>query len=51
MMEETAEICRPDAYWCSTAPGAGRKLDDDRPAEEGWEVMYVRIRGVATKEG
>jgi hypothetical protein len=47
MMEEVAEICRPDAYWHTAAPGAGTKPEQNAAGEEGWEIMYVRIRGVA----
>lgn len=47
MMKEVAEICRPDAYWCTAMPGAGEKPPASATSyEEGWEVMYVRIRGV-----
>lgn len=47
MMEEVAEICRPDAYWCSATPGEGRKPTTEAAYNEGWELMYVRIRGQA----
>jgi len=47
LMEEAAEICRPDNYWCNAEPGTGRKQPEGGVADEGWEIMYVRLRGTA----
>lgn len=48
MMKETADICRPDTYWSSASPGSGSKPRTGSDYKEGWEIMYVRLRGVAT---
>ncbi|BEI82382.1 hypothetical protein CcaverHIS002_0302500 [Cutaneotrichosporon cavernicola] len=51
MMDEVSEMTRPDAFWCDSAPGAG--ILADSPCAEacpsGWEIMYVRLRGIAVK--
>ncbi|ODO12094.1 hypothetical protein I350_00880 [Cryptococcus amylolentus CBS 6273] len=48
IMQEVAEIARVDNYWSVENPGMGVKGQEGQEAqEEGWEVMYVRLRGVA----
>ncbi|KAL7423583.1 hypothetical protein Q5752_001163 [Cryptotrichosporon argae] len=48
LIDEIVEMARIDNFWTDASPGAGL-----RPAvagaKEGWEVMYVRLRGTATK--
>lgn len=48
LMKEVQELCRPDAFWSSATPGRGVALAPGSTADSGWEVMYVRLRGVAT---
>lgn len=51
MMEEVSEMTRPDAFWSDAAPGSG-VLPPQVGGEDhksGWEIMYVRLRGVAHK--
>lgn len=57
MMHEVADICRPDSYWNNAYPGTGadapsRSQNKEEGGEktEGWEIMYVRLRGSARKE-
>ncbi|WVQ85734.1 hypothetical protein IAT38_007901 [Cryptococcus sp. DSM 104549] len=47
IMHETAELSRVDAYWSDENVGMG--VPGKAGGEEGWEVMYVRLRGVAHK--
>ena len=54
LMKEVEVICRPDAYWSLETPGMGIKPTEEDSATkrtssslQGWEVMYVRLRGVA----
>lgn len=47
-MKEVVEICRVDNYWSEENPGMGIKGPDEG-GESGWEVLYVRLRGVAQK--
>jgi hypothetical protein len=48
LMAEVEEICRPDCYWSDSNPGMGLKVDGRVSGEDdGWEVMYVRLRGKA----
>ncbi len=50
---EVENTCRPDAYWSVENPGMGLKPVEEAAAAargastHGWEVMYVRLRGVA----
>ncbi|KAL0252968.1 hypothetical protein I308_102362 [Cryptococcus tetragattii IND107] len=48
IMKEVVEICRVDNYWSEENPGMGIKGPDEG-GESGWEVLYVRLRGVAQK--
>jgi hypothetical protein len=50
IMLEVSDLARPDAYWCSAAPGSGAKVPLAPSDEEGWEIMYVRLRGTATSK-
>lgn len=52
MMEEVSEMTRPDAYWCDAVPGAGVLPAQGCHADcaSGWDMMYVRLRGAATKK-
>ncbi|WVQ71308.1 hypothetical protein IAR50_000835 [Cryptococcus sp. DSM 104548] len=45
IMQEAAEMARVDNYWSVDKPGMGVKGQEGE--EDGWEVMYVRLRGVA----
>lgn len=54
LMDEVQEICRPDGYWNDSHPGSGVPGSDvttptSGEIKEGWEIMYVRLRGTATK--
>ncbi len=46
LIEEVVEIARPEAYWSEINPGMGIKVEGEE-GEHGWQVMYVRLRGVA----
>lgn len=45
LMKEVQELCRPDAYWSVETPGRGMISTDSK--SDGWEIMYVRLRGMA----
>lgn len=49
LIKEIEDICRPDAYWSLENPGMGLKQEneDQSLSPHGWEIMYVRLRGVA----
>ena len=51
LIHEVQEICRPDNYWNDSYPGSGAsgRSSADDAAKDGWEIMYVRLRGTATK--
>ncbi|EIW73104.1 hypothetical protein TREMEDRAFT_26852 [Tremella mesenterica DSM 1558] len=50
LMEEIQEDCRVDCYWSSSSPGIGIKSDQEKgEKKEGWEIMYVRLRGLLVK--
>jgi hypothetical protein len=53
LIHEVQEICRPDNYWNDAYPGSGvasgSGREDGKTAKDGWEIMYVRLRGSATK--
>ncbi|OWZ62728.1 hypothetical protein C366_01499 [Cryptococcus neoformans Tu401-1] len=51
IMKEVVEICRVDSYWSNENPGTGVKGSSEggEGGESGWEVLYVRLRGVAHK--
>ncbi|WVR05582.1 hypothetical protein IAU60_002601 [Kwoniella sp. DSM 27419] len=62
IIDEVVDICRVDNYWSDECPGIGvapapavpgsRRQDGDMTGEaktDGWEVFYVRLRGVAFK--
>ncbi|WVQ96963.1 hypothetical protein IAU59_004072 [Kwoniella sp. CBS 9459] len=59
ILDDVVEICRVDSYWSDDVPGIGvgvgkeSKDGDEAGAEakreEGWQVMYVRLRGSAIK--
>lgn len=58
IIEEVEEICRVDMYWNNAHPGMGvtssrtaTGSDGSAEGQEGWEVMYVRLRGKATWPG
>ncbi|KAK4684004.1 hypothetical protein P7C73_g6201, partial [Tremellales sp. Uapishka_1] len=45
LLNEVQEYCRPSSYWSTANPGCGTKGAEG--GEDGWEIMYVRLRGVA----
>ena len=45
------EMTRVDHYWSEASPGMGRASVEGFEQIDGWEMMYVRIRGVATVPG
>ncbi|TXT04927.1 hypothetical protein VHUM_04010 [Vanrija humicola] len=47
LMQEVADICRPDSYWNDAAPGDATNAANTA-GKDGWEIMYVRLRGIAT---
>ncbi|CAK9783536.1 S-adenosyl-L-methionine-dependent methyltransferase [Cutaneotrichosporon oleaginosum] len=51
MMKEVSEMTRPDAFWCDSAPGTGMVAASTcgQGCASGWEIMYVRLRGIAHK--
>jgi hypothetical protein len=49
ILDEVQEACRPDAYWNDASPGMGSQKGAS--GKEGWEIMYVRLRGTARWEG
>ncbi|WWD18228.1 hypothetical protein CI109_102678 [Kwoniella shandongensis] len=50
LISQVEELCRIDNYWSEENPGAGiAPSETPKKGEEGWEVMYVRLRGVAFK--
>jgi hypothetical protein len=53
LLNEVQEICRPDNYWNDSYPGSGAagagSEKSGGEAKEGWEIMYVRLRGTASK--
>ncbi|AAW42081.2 conserved hypothetical protein [Cryptococcus deneoformans JEC21] len=48
IMKEVVGICRVDNYWSDENPGTGVKGSGEG-GESGWEVLYVRLRGVGKK--
>jgi hypothetical protein len=50
ILDQVEEECRVDMYWSMDSPGmAAQKAGDG--VEDGWEIMYVRLRGKATWKG
>ena len=51
LMNEVQELCRPDSYWNDSHPGTGVPCPGgaSEGAKDGWEIMYVRLRGTAVK--
>lgn len=50
LVSNVVEMCRPAMYWSTDNVGMGVKpVKED--GEHGWEVMYVRLRGIATLDG
>ncbi|WRT65997.1 uncharacterized protein IL334_002948 [Kwoniella shivajii] len=50
VLDEVVELSRVDNYWSEKNPGVGlRSNSDSDEGKDGWEVMYVRLRGVAIK--
>ena len=53
LMLDVEDICRPDAYWSLANPGMGVKPAESTASEaeksesHGWEIMYMRLRGLA----
>ncbi|ORY32189.1 S-adenosyl-L-methionine-dependent methyltransferase [Naematelia encephala] len=47
LLIEVADICRPDAFWSDDNPGEGVVAAEAGSGAQGWQVMYVRLRGVA----
>jgi len=48
ILDEVAEICRIDCFWSMDNPGMGvAPPGQTANDEQGWEIMYVRLRGVA----
>ena len=52
ILKEVEDVCRVDMYWNDAHPGMGEGQVKDGPrGEEGWELMYVRLRGIARWDG
>lgn len=55
IIQEVEDLCKVDMYWNMSHPGMGVSADSADTASgeglEGWEVMYVRLRGKAVWEG
>ena len=60
ILQQVQDLCRPGCYWNDKYVGHGRKADEDAAVAsgerewgktEGWSLMYVRLRGLAIKEG
>jgi hypothetical protein len=49
--KEVEDVCRVDMYWNDAYPGMGEGESAEEQGEDGWEMMYVRLRGVARYEG
>ncbi|WVW80478.1 hypothetical protein I302_102460 [Kwoniella bestiolae CBS 10118] len=50
VLDDVVERCRVDNYWSTHNPGIGiEPTSSSSGGEEGWEVMYIRLRGWATK--
>ncbi|ORX35448.1 S-adenosyl-L-methionine-dependent methyltransferase [Kockovaella imperatae] len=60
LLEQVQDICRPSCYWKLDSPGQGRAKDEQAAISagagergwgktEGWSLMYIRLRGLATK--
>lgn len=49
ILKEVEDVSRVDMYWNDGHPGMGE--GDVEKGEEGWELMYVRLRGVARWDG
>ncbi|WVO13035.1 hypothetical protein L204_100644 [Cryptococcus depauperatus] len=47
IMDEVVDMCRIDNYWSTSNPWMGVKSETMK--EDGWEIMYVRLRGTARK--
>lgn len=56
-MQQVEDICKPDMYWNTAHPGVGVSASSSgvnnghEKDEEGWELMYVRLRGKARFAG
>ena len=48
LMDQVQELCRVDNFWTNATPGMGT-VSEGKQGEEGWEIMYVRIGGLALK--
>lgn len=54
IMKDVEDLCKVDMYWSTSHPGMGVATDSGaqkKPEEEGWELMYVRLRGKAIWRG
>lgn len=54
IMKEVEDLCKVDMYWSMSHPGMGvtqRHTGDEVTQEDGWELMYVRLRGKAVWAG
>ncbi|KAK6907680.1 hypothetical protein L486_05596 [Kwoniella mangroviensis CBS 10435] len=50
VLDDVVEKCRVDNYWSDSNPGIGvQPTSKEAEGGEGWEIMYVRLRGWATK--
>lgn len=50
ILEKVEEECRVDMYWNMDSPGMAVEKAGGG-VEDGWEIMYVRLRGKAVWEG
>lgn len=48
-LDEVVEICRPDCFWSDARPGDSVGEEPSPGYAQGWQIMYVRLRGVAIK--
>jgi hypothetical protein len=57
-MREIVEISKSDCYWSDVDPAYGSKGNtvaggqegkEGKEGQEGWNLMYVRLRGLAVK--
>ena len=52
IMQEVEDVCKVDMYWNTSHPGMGEPIEaGENKGEEGWELMYVRLRGKAQWDG
>jgi hypothetical protein len=50
IIQNVEDMCRVDMYWSMDSPGMAVEKSTSG-AEDGWEIMYVRLRGKAQWNG